>query len=444
MIWEGNFFHPTLRSGPMGYWSSARSRRWLLWGLLASSYLLVNTYRLSTAVVAEELMSAFQIAGAQLGTLHASFFLIYAVMQIPTGILVDSIGPRRTAAVGGIGTNLGAVLFALAGSYPVAFAGRFLIGLSGSVIFVSILRFCANWYTAEEFGTMNGISFAVAGAGGIVATTPFALLVGAAGWRSSVLLLATAGFGFAVCVYLFVRDSPERAGFDPIDGVPEPARPSGRESWNFLKDVLRDRLTWVVFVILFCTGGVNLTLFGLWGIPYITQVYGTTVTVASLFTLLGGIGAVVGPPFFGWLSDRTGLRTEIVVAAGVLYTTVLTTVAVFGDPPLPVVAVAFFLTGGLLGAFVLTYPLIKERNPDRASGIALGTINGASFLGAAIFPSAMGLILDSHWTGELSGGARVYTTTGYRVAFGLAALAAAVALGCALWLHRSDDGSVVR
>lgn len=427
----------------MSYWSSAKSRRWVLWGLLAASYLLVNTYRLSTAVVAEQLMNAFAIAGAQLGTLHASFFLIYAVMQIPTGILVDSIGPRRTAAVGGIGTNIGAVVFALAGSYPVAFAGRFLIGLSGSVIFVSMLRFCANWYTAEEFGTMNGVSFAVAGLGGIVATTPFALLVGVAGWRTSVLILAAAGFGFALSVYLFVRDSPERAGFDPIKGVPEPARPSGAESWAFLKAVVRDRLTWVVFVILFCAGGVNLTLFGLWGIPYIRQVYGTTVTTASLFTLLGGIGAVIGPPFFGWLSDRTGLRTEIVVGAGAVYTIVLAIIALFGDPPLPVIGVAFFITGGLLGAFVLTYPLIKERNPDRASGIALGTINGASFLGAAVFPSAMGLILDSYWTGELSGGARVYTTTGYRVAFGLAALAAFLTLCCALWLHHIDDKTVV-
>lgn len=427
----------------MGYWSSARTRRWLLWGLLAASYLLVNTYRLSTAVVAEELMGAFQIAGAELGTLHASFFIIYAAMQIPTGVLVDSIGPRRTATGGGLLMNAGAILFGLAQSYPTGFLGRFLIGLGGSVIFVSILRFCASWYTAEEFGTMNGLSFAMAGVGGIVATTPFALLVGATGWRTSILLFAATGLILAVATYTLIRDSPERAGFEPMEGVPEPDRPSASESWGFLTDVVRDRLTWAVFVILFCTGGVNLTLFGLWGIPYVRQVYGTTVFVASLFTLSGGIGMAVGPPLFGWLSDRTGLRTELVVLGATLYTTILGVVAVFGDPPLPVIGVAFLMTGVLYGTFVLTYPLIKERNPDRASGIALGTINGASFFGAAVFPSAMGLILDSYWTGELSGGARVYTITGYRVAFGLAAFAAFLTLICALLLHRSDDGSVV-
>jgi sugar phosphate permease len=427
----------------MRYWSSARTRRWLLWGLLAASYLLVNTYRLSTAVVAEELMSAFQIAGAQLGTLHASFFIVYAAMQIPTGVLVDSIGPRRTATGGSLLMNAGAILFALAGSYPTGFLGRFLIGLGGSVIFVSILRFCASWYTAEEFGTMNGLSFAMAGVGGIVATTPFALLVGAAGWRESILLFSVTGFVLAAATYLLVRDSPERAGFDPIEGVPEPDRATASESWDFLMDVLRDRPTWAVFVILFSSGGVNLTLFGLWGIPYVRQVYDTSVTVASLFTLLGGIGMAVGPPLFGWLSDRTGLRTELLVVGSTVYTAILGVVAVFGDPPLPVVGVAFFSTGILFGAFVLTFPLIKERNPDRASGIALGTINGASFLGAAVFPSAMGLILDSYWTGELAGGARVYTVAGYRVAFGLATVAALLALCCALWIHVNDDGTAV-
>ena len=423
----------------MQLWSSPRKRRWLLWGLLALSFLLVNVYRLSTAVIADDLMTAFGTSGAQLGTLHATFFFIYALMQVPTGLLVDFVGPRRTAAVGAAVTHIGALLFALATGYGVAFGGRFLIGLGGSVIFVSVLRFCANWYSAGEFATMNGLSFAMAGVGGVLATTPFAVLVDALGWRASVRVLAAVGLVLAVAVYLFVRDSPERAGFEPIEGVPEQPRLSAAESWDFLTDVFRDRLTWIVFVVLFSTGGVNLTLFGLWGIPYVVQMYDVSVTTASTVTLMGGIGTAIGPPAFGRLSDRTGLRTEIVLAAAALYTLVLAVIAVVGAPPLPLVGVAFFLAGTLFGAFVLTYPLIKERNPDRASGIALGTINAAAFLGAAVFPSVMGWILDSHWTGELSGGTRVYTATGYRVAFALAAVAAACSLLCALWLHRRGD-----
>ncbi|TYL36733.1 MFS transporter [Natronococcus pandeyae] len=423
-------------------WSSPLHRRWLMWGVLAVTFLLVNVYRLSTAVIADDLMSAFQTTGGQLGTLHASFFFVYAVMQLPTGILVDRIGPRRTAAVGAATMNGGAIWFALANGYGSALGARLLIGLGGSVIFVSMLRFCANWYRVDEFGTMNGLSFAVGGVGGILATTPFALLVGATGWRTSLLALATGGLVVAVVTGLVVRDSPDRAGLSPIEGVPEQSRLTLGEVRRHSAVVLRDRWTWIVGLLLFCTGGVNLTLFGLWGIPYVVQVYDTSVTVASLFTLLGGAGTVIGPPAIGWLSDRTARRTEFIVGGGLVYTGALGLIAAVGDPPLVVVGMAFFLTGALLGAFVLTYPIIKERNPSRASGIALGTINGMSFFGAAAFPTIMGWVLDAYWTGDLMGGTRVYTVTGYRIAFAIAAAAGLVTVGCALWIHRHYDGDI--
>ncbi|MFU8867574.1 MFS transporter [Natronococcus sp.] len=423
----------------MGYWSSPTKRRWLLWGVLAVSFLLVNVYRLSTAVLADDLMAAFRTTGGQLGTLHAAFFFVYAVMQLPTGVLVDRIGPRRTAAVGAVTMNIGALWFALAEGYSSALGGRLVIGLGGSVIFVCMLRFCASWYRVDEFGTMNGLSFAVGGVGGVLATTPLAVLVDATGWRTSLSTLAAVGLVAAAVTALVVRDSPERAGFEPIEGVPEQSRLTLGEIRTHGGTVLRDRWTWVVSVLLFCTGGVNLTLFGLWGIPYVVQVYDTSVTVASLCTLLGGVGSAVGPPAFGWLSDRLERRTEFVLGGGLVYTGALALLALVGDPPLAVVGAVFFVAGALLGTFVLTYPLIKERHSSRASGISLGAINGASFFGAAAFPTLMGWVLDAYWTGEFVGGVRVYTVTGYRVAFGIAAVAGLVTIACAVWLHRRAD-----
>lgn len=420
-------------------WASPARRRWVLWGILALSFLLVNVYRLSTAVISAELMNALGTTGAQLGTLHAVFFLVYALMQIPTGILVDRVGPRLTAAGGAAVMNAGAIWFALAGSYGAALGGRFLVGLGGSVIFVSMLRFCANWYRIDEFATMNGLNFAVGGLGGVLATTPFALTVDAAGWRQTVLALGLVGLCIAVATAALVRDSAERAGLEPIEDVPEQPRLSVAEIRRFTGRIVADRWTWAVAVLLYCTGGVNLTLIGLWGIPYVVQVHDVSVTVASTITLLGGVGAVVGPPVLGRLSDRTGRRTEFIVAGAVVHTAVLGAIAALGDPPLVLVGAAFFVVGGLLGAFVLTYPMVQARYDDRASGIALGTINGASFFGAASFPTLMGWVLDVYWTGEYVDGVRVYTTTGYRVAFGIGAATGLVAIGCALWLHRRAD-----
>ncbi|WP_331235329.1 MFS transporter [Natronorarus salvus] len=420
------------------WWREPTARRWLLFGTLAAVFLSVNVYRLSTAVIAEPLMAAFGTTGAQLGTLHAAFFYVYAVMQIPTGILVDRVGPRRTAAAGALVMNVGAIWFALADSYAGAFGARLLIGLGGSVIFVSMLRFCANWFRSGEFATMSGLCFAVGGLGGILATTPFALAVEAAGWRETIAALGVLGLVVSALTYLLVRDSPERAGLRPIEGVPEQPRLSLSEVRTFTLGVLSDRSTWVVSVLLFCTGGVNLTLFGLWGIPYVVQTYDTSVTVASVVTLLGGVGSVLGPPSIGRLSDRLERRTELIVAGCLLFTLALGLIAVTGNPPLPVVGLVFFVNGALLGTFVLTYPMVKERHASRASGISTGSVNGASFLGAALLPTVMGQALDAYWTGDVVGGVRVYTATGYRLAFAIAALCGLIAVGCALWLHREE------
>ena len=417
-------------------WYDPHRRRWILWGILVLSFLLVNIYRLSTAVISEPLMEAFGTTGAQLGTLHAVFFFVYAVMQIPTGVLVDRVGPRSTATGGGVVMNVGVLWFALANSYHGALAGRFLIGLGGSVLFVCVLRFCANWYRTSEAGTMTGLSFGAGGIGGILATTPFAVAVDFAGWRPTLSTLGVIGLGFAVLTSLLVRDSAERAGLSPIENVPEQSRLSVPEVRTYLREVLADRWTWVIAVLLYCTGGINLTLVGLWGIPYVVQVYDVSVTFASTITLLGGVGIAVGPPVFGRLSDRIGRETEFMIGGSVVYTASLAVVALVGDPPLVVVAAMFFLTGSLFGTFILSYPMIQARHDGRASGIALGTINGASFFGAATFPTLMGWLLDVYWTGELLGGVRVYTVTGYRVAFAIGTAAGIVSIGCAIWLHR--------
>jgi sugar phosphate permease len=413
-------------------------RRWVLWGILALTFLLVNIYRLSTAVISGELMNALGTTGAQLGTLHAIFFLVYAVMQIPTGILVDRVGPRLTATTGAAVMNVGAIWFALANTYASAFGGRFLIGLGGSVIFVSMLRFCANWYQVDEFGTMNGLCFAVGGIGGILATTPFAVAVDVAGWRTTVLVLGLFGLVVAGATAAVVRDSAERAGLPAIENVPEHPRLSMTEVRTFTGRIISDPWTWVIGILLYCIGGVNLTLIGLWGIPYVVQVYDVSVTVASTITLLGGVGTVVGPPVVGWLSDTIDRQTEFIIGGAIVYTVAVGLIAIVGDPPLIAVGVVFFLIGSLLGAFVLTYPMIRRRYDDRASGIALGTINGASFFGAASFPTLMGWALDVYWTGDYIDGVRVYTMTGYRAAFAISTAAGVVAIGCAMWLHRQS------
>lgn len=416
-------------------WSDPTKRRWIAWTALATAYVMVSVHRLSTAVLAEQLTRAFDTSGAALGTLHASFFYIYAAMQLPAGVVADRVGSRFSVAAGTAVMSVGAVAFSVSQSYPLAFLARALIGLGGSLLFIAILRFCANWFRPGEFARMSGLTIAAAGFGGVLATTPLAVVVAATDWRTTVLGLGLAGFALAGIAVLLAPDSPSAAGLPEIDGVPMARTPSlGAVAAN-AGDVLRERETWLVGLVLFCGTGVNITVFGLWGVPYLVQTYGLTVTRASTYTLLGSAGLLVGPPLVGWGSDRIGRRTGLLVAGQGAYAASFLGLAATGDPPLPVVGIVFFTAGFLAGAYALGYTVVKERHASGASGVATGTVNTMGFAGAALLPTLMGVVLDAYWTGETIGGARVYSVGGYRVAFGLAAGAGVLALVAAVALH---------
>ena len=419
----------------MNLWSDPLRRRWIVWGALALAFLLVNVHRLSTAVLSEALMGAFDTTGAALGTLHSAFFYIYAPMQVVAGVFADRLGIRRTATIGTVVMSVGGLAFGLADSYLVAFLARVAIGLGASVIFIATLRFCANWYRPDEFATMSGLTIAIAGVGGILATTPLAIVVSALGLRRSLLGIGVLGLVVAVVVWLLARDTPADAGLPSVENVPSTPTLSLREVGANVRMVMAERETWLAGLALFTSTGINITVIGLWGIPYVAQVYERSVTAASTLTLLGSVGLVVGPPVVGRLSDRLERRTELMVLGAGLYTAAFAVLAVTGRPPLPVVGVLFFVASFLAGAYALGYAVVKDRHGNAASGVATGAVNAVGFAGAAVFPTVMGAILDAYWTGETVAGARVYTTVGYRVMFGLAAAGGLVSLCCVAYLH---------
>ena len=417
-------------------WSDPTKRRWVGWTALAGAFVLVNFHRVSTGVLADTLSRVFDTTGAELGLLHSAFFYIYAPMQLFAGILADRWGTRRVATVGSAVMGLGVIWFSFSGTYLTGFLARVLIGLGGGVIYIATLRYCANWYRADEFATVTGLTLSASAVGGLLAATPLAVLVAAVGWRDGLLGVGLAGFVVTVAVFLLVRDTPSDAGLPAVEGTPESAEQTFSEVFDGVKAVFSRQDTWIMGVMLFFAAGMNFTVMGLWGVPYVVQAYDVSVQTASLYTLVGNAGLVFGSPILGWLSDRLDNRTGIILVSAVVYLLAYTSIVVLKTPPLWYVGLVFFGVMFLLGGFTLSYTVIKERHTAERSGTATGTINGMSFLGAAILPGIMGWVLDIFWTGETVAGSRAYTLFGYRVAFGVAAVSGLIALVCAAWLHR--------
>jgi len=417
-----------------------RQRRALLWGLLAGGFLLVNFHRTATAVLADTLAATFDATGAELGSLHASFFYIYAALQLPSGLVVDRYGPRRVGVVGLAVMTGGVAWFGLSGGLAEAFLARAAIGLGGSVLYIATLRFCANWFRPDEYATMTGYTIAAAGVGGILATTPLALAIESVGWRNAMLSAGGVGAALAVAIGAAVRDTPSSAGHEAVAGATDPGETATlREVLDNTRTVLRERETWLLGIALFLTLGANFTVLGLWGVPYVVDIYDVSVARASTYVLLGNVGFVVGSPAFGALSDRLARRTGLMVGAAALFT--LSYAALVLVPPLPVVGAALFCALFANGGVALAFTVGKERHDPDVAGTITGVINSMGYFGAAVLPTVLGAVLDAYWTGEVINGARVYTVTGYRVAFAIATGTGVLATGAIVWLHYRERGA---
>jgi MFS family permease len=161
---------------------------------------------------------------------------------------------------------------------------------------------------------------------------------------------------------------------------------------------------------------------GLWGIPYLMQVHGLRRVEAASLTALAALGLCVGSPLVGWLSDRwLGRRRLPMVVFTLLFaagwTPLLLPPAV--RPPVTALAPFVFLLGLTASGMVLVWPVVREVNDPARVGIAVGFVNVPIFLGFAVMQWLTGALLDGHWAGLASAGARVYPPEAYRAVFGL-------------------------
>jgi predicted MFS family arabinose efflux permease len=398
-----------------------KRRRALALGIVVASYVLSFFQRFAPAGIAQDLAAAFQTSAASLGALAATYFWVYTVMQVPTGVLADTLGPRRVLFVGGLVAGGGSLLFGLAQGLDAALVGRTLIGLGVSVVFISMLKIIAVWYDERRFATMVGLSMLLGNLGSVLAGAPLSALAQATGWRSVFVAVGALSLILGTLCWLIVRDRP--------DGQARASGPRVDRTVVFggLWSVLRNRATWPPAAVNLGLSGSFFAFGGLWATPYLMQVHGMSRALASAHLSVYFAAFALGCLFIGSLSDRIGRRKPVVLVSAHIYG--LIWLVWLANVRLPVTAsfALFALMGVATASFTLTWACAKEVNPPHLSGMSTSATNMGGFLGAALLQPLVGWVMDLYWQGAVLDGVRQYSPETFRL--GLALIAAAAWFG---------------
>jgi sugar phosphate permease len=372
--------------------SALATTRRIVFALALASFVLSFFHRTAPAAIAGELTQAFSIGAAVLGTLAATYFYVYTLLQIPVGVLADTLGPRKLLAGGSAIAALGSLLFALAPAWELAAVGRTLVGVGVSVAFISILKVSAVWFPANRFATLAGLTMFAGNLGAVIAGAPLAWLVTQASWRAVFVGLAVLSALLAVLSWWRVRDRPQDLGLAAVN----PAAPSAtRLPWlGAVARVLANRVTWPAFFVNVGVGGSFLAFAGLWAVPFLQQTRGMSRVDAAQHSSLLLLGVAIGSLVIGLISDRLQSRRGVMRAFVVLYLLSWTPWLLHADWPMAATLGWFLLMGLLIPGFTLSWTIAKEANPVEFSGIATAVVNVGIFLGTGVLQPLVGWVLD--------------------------------------------------
>ncbi|MFC5141655.1 nitrate/nitrite transporter [Actinomycetospora rhizophila] len=386
-----------------------------VWAVAVVAYVAAVLGRSSLAATGVTAAERFDVSSGVLSLLAVVQLAVYAALQIPAGVLVDRVGPRKVIAGGAVLVAVGQVVLALAAPFWLAVAGRMLVGAGDAVTFVSVLRLIPSWFPARRVPLLNQLAGILGQLGQVISAVPLAALVLGTGWTPAYLAAGGTAVLVAVLVVAVVRDGPAGAAAPAGDGaersstgVDSPAVQGG------LGAALREpgvKLAFWCHLAAPFPGNV----FGLlWGFPFLTGGEGLAGgTARGLLVLYVAAGIAIGP-LVGTLAGRfPAQRVRLIVVCTLAQAASwLVVLAWPGPAPLVLLALHVVVLGGGGPASLVAFDIARAAVPPQRIGRASGIVNVGGFVSTVAVVLVVGVVLDLQGAGTPD----TYTLDAFRAA----------------------------
>ncbi len=358
-----------------------------------------------------------------------AFFWGYFLLEVPSNLILETVGARRW--IGRImiswGLVSGAFIFAQG---PISFIIlRFCLGLAEAGFFPGIILYFTYWFPPHHrarivAGFMAAVPISI-GLGAPVSTAFLELngLLGLAGWRWMFLGEAVPAVIFGVVCFFCLTDRPIDAKWLTIQEKEWLGAEMHRENQIVAQhrtfSVLQTLVNWRVLALAaihFGQAGVSVGLAVF--VAQIIKGLGLTNMQTGFATVIPYAAGTIGMLLWGHYSDKKNERRWNLTASCAVMglgciTAALLTGSYWSLLGLSLITIGLYASN----AHLFPLPAVFLTGPALASGIAW--VNSVGILGGSVSPPIMGYLRDL--TGNFAGG--LYALAGFAA---LAAIVAAV------------------
>ncbi len=391
----------------------SEARAWFVWSFAALFYLYQFVLRNFPGVMTEDIMRDFSVDACALGVLTAFYLVSYSSLQIPVGLSMDKFGPTRLLRGAVLLCALGTAIFAMADSFYFACFGRLLIGMGATCAFLGSLKLGTLWFHPEKLALVVGFTMLASTIGATFGQAPLALLIDMIGWRAALLyVVVPIGLVLVTGIWIFVRDTPPEGPLKPILETDTTLK----TLFIHLKDIVIDYRIWALGFYGALMYVPMLAFVDLWGIPFLTKLYGIERATAGSITTMFYIGVGVGSPVVAIFSDYFKVR-KIPMAIGAVLSILFNGIIIY-MPDIPISAMygLLFAAGVSFSAQPLIFASVCQLTPLTSNGTVISFTNMLVMMLGLVMQPLVGWFLGVVWSGTMMNGVPYYSVSDYRFA----------------------------
>lgn len=351
---------------------------WGIWIVAAIFYGLDYFQHTAPSVLIKPISTGMGVGIEDIAYVMSIYFPIYAISQVPAGIMLDRFGSRIMLSVSCLVMGLGILLFVYDPSLDTMLIGRVLIAIGSAVAFIGTLKVAADVLPERVFPIAVGLTNTIGVLGGIFGQVLLNHLVILHGWQSALALIGYFGIFWSIIIIVFLKSS--------ID-IKNPTSNFKYLSFGQSLKLLLNKKLWLLAIYAGLMVGIVVNSFSeLYDVLFLEQAYNLSQHTAAQISVMMFVGIAVGGPSHGFIASLFGEKRIWMLICNLITLLAFSSVIIFASSiTVSYLYIIFFIIGFSVSSMLLAFSVVEEIFPAQIKATALAIVNMVIGLCGAIF-----------------------------------------------------------
>lgn len=349
-------------------------------------------------VLNEDLQVNFSIGSKEFGILIGLAYTTYMLMQIPVGIFIDKISPKKIIFLSFFFTSVSLIAFVHTHSFWIAAASQIILGISTASGFAMIFKIASICFSREKIALATSFAISLSSIGVVGFGTIIAHLIEIFYWKNVVTLFGSLGVFFSFILLLFVPDISDINTNSDININTE--KKSDKkinkkriDTLNTAKIIFGDKKFRLIGFFSMMIYGTGSAFSETWGVSFIKHIYNIDIVTATSIVTMYFVGIVIGGPILAYISGLIKNYTTMMIVGSVMLASSMSVIA-FGNMNVQILPFVVLCLGMAASANNFSFLEAMSLLPKEVGGSVTGTLNTMTMLGSILMIPTVGLVID--------------------------------------------------